>query len=189
MKRGAKRTTETPSKVGMRFFTPDLYLRSNSPDDRVADEANAEWDGAIEAYRKDLAGLREQLPPAVQKLADACFHDAELFDAGDEVEAMPAWPPGPYWTAYSMMFLRRRDEGIMLVYRLWDAVRQYAASEDWPFSKEQVYWLFDEIAGESGAPRTYWHRVLLSDGRVLEIPFVNVLMRTFSVRRSGATKA
>ena len=31
----------------MKFFTPELYLRSNSPDDVVADQADQAWEEAI----------------------------------------------------------------------------------------------------------------------------------------------
>jgi hypothetical protein len=173
----------------MRFFPPDLYLRFNASDDRVADEANEEWEAAIKRYQHDLSGLLDQLPPGVQKLAKTNLHDAELLDTSEGPEAMSAWPPGPHWTAYSMFFLRRVDEGIALVYQLWDTVRQHPAPDNWPFSKQQVHWLFDEIAAEPNADRVFWHRVLLSDGRVIEIPFVNVLMRAFSLRRREAASA
>jgi len=31
----------------MRFFTPELFIRFNSPDDMEADRADADWEAAI----------------------------------------------------------------------------------------------------------------------------------------------
>ena len=62
----------------MRFFTPDLYLRFNSGDDEIADQANDEWEKAIDSYQTYLKNLN--LPESVKKLTEINLHDAELAD-------------------------------------------------------------------------------------------------------------
>jgi hypothetical protein len=48
-----------------------------------------------------------------------------------------------------------------------------------------VYWLHDEIDREATPPMlpvppAFWHRCLLSDGRVISIPLFDVVIQTFS---------
>ena len=43
----------------MKFFTPELYQRFNSPDDGVADHADQEWEQALQDYERHLQGLRD----------------------------------------------------------------------------------------------------------------------------------
>ena len=50
----------------MRFFTHDLYVRFNSPDDGVADDAHADWEAAVRDYHAHLAKIRDRLPSPVR---------------------------------------------------------------------------------------------------------------------------
>ncbi len=69
---------EKPFERVMRYFTPELVVRFNSPDDLEADRADAEWEAAMRAYREHLDGLRARMPKQVERLADLCLHDAEI---------------------------------------------------------------------------------------------------------------
>ena len=44
-----KPRTGKPTDPIMKFFTPELYLRFNSPDDQVADRADVDGEAAIRA--------------------------------------------------------------------------------------------------------------------------------------------
>ena len=64
-----KPQTEKPSEPVMKFFTPELFIKFNSPDDVVADRADEDWEAAIREYRSHLEGLRDQMPSQVKELA------------------------------------------------------------------------------------------------------------------------
>src|SRR5205823_11148806 len=46
----------------MKYFTRELKERYGSPDDAVADAANAEWETALERYEQYLASIADDLP-------------------------------------------------------------------------------------------------------------------------------
>src|SRR5439155_1551888 len=53
-----KHPTDRPTEQVMRFFTPELYVQFNSPDDEVADRANEAWETALQSYQNHLTALR-----------------------------------------------------------------------------------------------------------------------------------
>jgi hypothetical protein len=168
----------------MRFFTPELFVRFNSPDEDEADRANQDWETALDEYRKHLDGIRDRLPPQVTKLADLCLHDAELLAWEQTVEPSsppPMDPSAPESVSSATAIVSIRQEGkiVSLIYRLWDRVREHAAAEGWPFSKLRLHWLYDEL--DLAPNGRFLHRVLLSDGRVLEIPFLSVIVYTLPI--------
>jgi hypothetical protein len=166
-----KPTTAKPSDQVMRYFTPELFLRFNSPDDGEADLAGEAWDAALMAYRKHLEGI----PCDISKFADLGLHDAELYADSHPVEPLC---PVPFNSAghppMAMLALKRGDEFVSLAYSLWDRVREHPSPANWPFSKLRAHWLYDEVdlARGEGAGG-FVHRILLSDGRILEIPFLS----------------
>ncbi len=115
---------------------PELFLRINSLDDDMADQADEDWEKAIAAYERRQAELRDQMPSHVRRLADLCLHDAELISLQQPVEPFfSTVESAPAWTAFGIVSLKQGDEIVSLIYALWDAIRQYNAPEDWPFSK------------------------------------------------------
>jgi hypothetical protein len=64
----------------MKYFTPELLKRIASPDDRVADEAHAEWERALVRARRRWQKIKRGFPEAVQRFEEApvCLHDAEV---------------------------------------------------------------------------------------------------------------
>ena len=71
----------------------------------------------------------------------------------------------------------------MLIYQLWDRVRKSPSPGLWPFSKRRPHWLYDEIDLASPQGGMYFHRVFLSDGRTLEIPFASVCVHVIPISR------
>lgn len=181
-----KPPTEKPSEGGMRFFTPDLYLRFNSPDDDEADRADEAWESAVRDYQRHLRGLRDRVPGPVRKLAELCLHDWEVLAVHQEIE--PSFP-SPLWSAVAVVSLRRQDQVAVLVYALWDRIREHPAAPAWPFSGERKHWLYDELDVAADPRGPFLHRVLLSDGTVLEIPFASSFVHTFAVPPPGAAPA
>ena len=70
---------EKPSEQVMRFFTPELYLKFNSPSDVEADVADEAWESAIQAYRRYLDGVRDTMPSQVVKLTELFCSVFRLF--------------------------------------------------------------------------------------------------------------
>ena len=161
----------------MRFFTPDLYVRFNSSDEEEANEADGAWENAILEYRKHLDGIRDRLPSQVGKLADTCLHDAELL-AYDRVVEPASLPPHE---PMAILSIKREDGIVSLIYILWDRIRESPPQRDWPFSKLRTHWLYDEVDTVLSQREKFLHRILLSDGRVLEIPFRSVVIHNVSL--------
>jgi hypothetical protein len=165
-----KHKTAKLSEPGMRFFTPDLYLRFNSSKDEVANCANAEWDEAIEAYRKHISDLLTNMPTPVKELSKLTLHDAEIVTLFEGGASFPF--PSPYWPAVALMILRQDEKLLALIYSLWNKIKEKKPSSDWPFTETKVHWLYDEIDAVIESHPFFLHRILLSDGRVLQIPFI-----------------
>ena len=156
----------------MKFFTPELCVRFNSSNDEIADRANEEWEAALSAYQQHLASIRDQMPSPAEKLAGLCLHDAELLAC----EAAEAWFPLQLRSA--VVSVRQDNQIVSLFYTLWGHIREQPSPEGWPFSKASIHWLYDEVDVESWGTHRLLHRVLLSDGRVLEIPFLTVMIQS-----------
>jgi hypothetical protein len=191
-----KPITEKPPEQIMRFFTPDLYLRFNSPDDAVADSANAEWDQAIERYERHLATFKDQLPSQVRKLTELSLHDSEVLARGEEFQPSDSLilPKDhfsqviPAWTALAIVTVKDGRRIRSLIYCLWDHIRSQSNEGNWPFSKEREHWLYDEVEVVSRKrvsvlQGAFLHRILLSTGIVLEIPFTSVIIHEFTLAK------
>jgi len=171
----------------MRFFTPDLYRRFNSANDREADRADEEWEAALVAYQTHLDGLRDRMSSQVKKLATLSLHDAELLAVDQTIGPSTTSLPKrfPFWYAIGIISVAHEGQIVSLIYLLSDAIREHHASRGWPFSRERPQWLYDEIDISSQAPGTFLHRVLLSDGRVLEIPFASAIVHRLPFPQDG----
>jgi hypothetical protein len=187
-----KPQTAKPSESAMRFFAPELYVRFNSSNEDEADRASEEWDSALGNYRKHLEGIRDLMPSPVRRLAEICLHDAEFLGLDQTFEPLllPANEsiPNAFWTATAIIDVNQNGKIVSLIYLLWDRVREQSSVRQWPFSKARPHWLYDEVDVAPGRQGMFVHRILLSDGRVIEIPFVSALVHTLPVSRSGEKK-
>ncbi len=165
----------------MQFFTPKLFLQANSHDDEVADRADRAWEAAIKKYTKHLNSIDSKLHADVRRLSKVCLHDAELLGFETNVPypvplptLVPPYRPTVPHMDSAVMFLRDRNCNQFLIYSLADEVSETQVN-DWPFSKLQKHWLYDEIdVDERGG---YIHRILFSDGSIVKIPFWSVVMK------------
>lgn len=166
----------------MRFFTPDLYRRFNSPDEAEADRADADWELAIQNYRDHLDEFRDGLPSQTRELARLNLHDAEL------IACEPKLIPDEFWPGVAILSVRQGGKVVDLIYHLWAVVRELPPPAEWPFFEERKHWLYEELDIAPG-PRTFLHRVLWSDGSVLVIPFTSVLIHRFALPRKPEASA
>jgi hypothetical protein len=63
----------------MRYFTPELITRLNSPDEVVVNAAEAEWDRRLEEYEEELRRIEPELPGHVREFSDLLLHDARVY--------------------------------------------------------------------------------------------------------------
>jgi hypothetical protein len=167
----------------MNYFTPELYQQINSFDVNEAEHADEAWDRAENAYKECLASIREHMPSPVVKLSALCLHDALVL--ARVVQAQPDGPysvPVPYlWTAVAIVSVATAEEAVSLIYSLSDHTTTRDAPEGWRFSKLQEQWLYDEVDLINGDKGPFIHRILLSSGVTLEIPFVSVIIHQFTL--------
>jgi hypothetical protein len=178
----------------MQFFTPQLYQQFNSRDEAVAGRANEEWDEAIQAYHRHLETIRPGMPSQVIALTELCLHDAEVLARSEVVQAGgPVYPhdlPLPFpistWSAVAVVTVHLGGEILSLFYSLWDRVGAQDAPETWSFSKRREHWLYAAVPAHGGGGGTvYVHRILLSTGIVLAIPFLSVVVHRFPLPRAA----
>jgi hypothetical protein len=202
--RSMKPTTEKPNNPFMRFFTPELYVQGNSLDDDEADRADGEWEAAIQRYQAQLAGIRAKMPAQVKELAELCLHDAEFLALDRDQVEPPSSPtsleqcaqlfgPPDHRPGRMALSVKHDDTIVCLIYGLWADPRTHQYAETWPFSKKRPVWLYDEIDIDStsrgslpslGGPSTqtqFLHRILFSDGVILEVPFDSVMLHVVPV--------
>lgn len=181
-----KRRIENPCEAEMRFFTPDLYLRYNSDEDSVADRAETEWETAIQEYKNYLNDFSDLMNPSVDFLARSFNpHDARIlsiqeenihpFDKQSIVQPRPA----------VIISLKSSDTTYNIIYFLWNTIVYSAKPAYWPLSNLDKHWLYDEIDVETKSPffPFFVHRILLSDGTVMAVPFFDVMIQSYKDSR------
>ena len=184
-----KRIRNTRNEQAMKYFTPELYLQFNSLDVDEAECADEAWDKAEAAYKERLESIREYLPPQVVMLSELCLHDA-LVVARTEPTQTPgefclfdgshSFPP-KFGGAVAIVSVTIGEEVFTLIYCLNNHISTRDALKGWRFSKLQEQWLYDEVDVLDASKSSFVHRILLSTGVTLEIPFVSVIIHRFRV--------
>jgi hypothetical protein len=166
----------------MKYFTPELYLRFNSSDEKEADLAEVAWDNAIQSYKRRLKDNRSKMPPNVRTLAEkSCFHDAVVLGWQTHQQGNTRRAETPKFVA---IFLQQGNEAIVLHYFLWALPKESKRRKNWPFSQDHKHWLYDEVDIADNVVHAdpcydFVHRILWSDGSELEIPFADVIINRF----------
>ena len=161
-----------------KFFTRELYVKFNSLNEQEADEADVEWERAVRDYRAHLASLAKRLPTDVEQLSTLCLHDAELIDAEElfltrlsdsAVVGVKLREDDDLWRAY------------FILYSLFEEVREVAPPPKWPYPDAPFQWMYDEVDVSEGRRKRFIHRIMLSDGRVVVVPFTHVNIRMLEI--------
>jgi hypothetical protein len=96
------------------------------------------------------------LPRRARPLAKPTFHDWKVRGAVNPISSL------------ALIVLEHHKTIALLSYSLSEPVRELKPPKKWPASNGDVYWLYDELDRYEGA---FVHRILLSDGTELQIPF------------------
>ncbi len=170
----------------MRFFTPELYARFNSSNDDEADQTNEDWESALLEYQKHLDDNKDHMPAQVKQLTELNLHDAELLACDQAVALQGLLETGsveslPCQLAIAVVSVKQDGRFVSLIYTLSGRLHEDPAPKNWSFSKFRTHWLYDEVDVVPEQPGRFLHRVLLSDGRIIQIPFVSVFIQCFSL--------
>ena len=157
----------------MRYFTPELFVQFNSDDDEVADRADEAWEKALRQYRKQIKSLRSSMSVQVRQLTRLNLHDAEI--VGIEIDLDNGTP-------LAFVTVLKDDSLYSLVYVLTSAVVRSASINSWPFSKSYKHWLYDEVDVVEANGQRFEHRIMLSDGSTIRIPFHSVIINRTSLK-------
>jgi hypothetical protein len=68
----------------MKFFTRELYARTQSEDEAIVDASEEEWESALQAYEQHLQALVPDLPGHVRGFQELLLHDAVVQSIGRE---------------------------------------------------------------------------------------------------------
>ncbi len=68
----------------MKFFTRELYERTQSEDEAILDASEEEWESALRAYEKHLQGIEPELPVHIREFQELLLHDAVVQSIGRE---------------------------------------------------------------------------------------------------------
>ncbi len=64
----------------MKYFTPELHVRGQSPDADMQEEVDRLWEDAVEQYEQQLQRLRPKLPQHLRYFLDELLlHDADVW--------------------------------------------------------------------------------------------------------------
>ncbi|HEV3025738.1 MAG TPA: hypothetical protein VGX76_24865 [Pirellulales bacterium] len=168
----------------MKYCTPQRYVDFNSDDDEVADRADQQWERALADYRNHLKRISGQLNEKVREFAKASsLHDAPYL--GLTKISLPSAAGD-----LAILAVERAEQVVLLVYMLADEPLVERPLEAAVFSNQAVHWLYDEI--DISPNGTFSHRILLSDGRIVSLRFVDfdeIVLPKSVVQREGQAAA
>ncbi len=143
----------------MKFFTPELYLKLNSSDDKVVEEAHDKWEQALIDYKNHLHDISKFSEP-IRKCAETlCLHDARFLNR-----------PWPLEGEIVNLALEHQSKFIFLIYCLAERPLCQIVNQRWPFKNGSDYvWLYDEFdVTDQGILQ---HEILISSGHLMTIKF------------------
>ena len=149
----------------MKYFTPDLLVRGQSEDPKVADEVERLWDDAILLYQSHLNRLRPTFPAGLQALEEYNLHDSLVRTVSKrEHELLIVVQLG---TADHEVLHLRFELGEPPVIRM-DVLPEHLRSED-----GTALWLYEEVEQAKAGWRMC---ILLSNGWEMDVCFRDVIV-------------
>ncbi len=162
----------------MRYFKPEILVRSRSLDDDVAEAAAEEWEEAIANYNAELESFRSKLPPGGRALlASRSLHDARILSISEarrkprlslliQLESRPT-RPGELLELQYRLARTSKHPGLSLL--------SYAEPEKELDNKGRIQ--YDEFGKVADEPvEVFSHSLLLQGGLELQIRFTDMTM-------------
>jgi hypothetical protein len=145
----------------MKYFTPELYLRGNSPDGETVAGIEEEWERAIRRYRQHLARIQRAFPKqwhAFRK-QHVHLHDAEVLSI--------ARPDN------TLVFVLRQEAPsgavVILSFTLDGEIEIDPTALPGRQGRQPVTWMYEEYNVDRRGRCTV--EVLLSNGWIVTAPF------------------
>ena len=162
----------------MTCYTPEFYLRFSKSEGAEAARLDQEWEDREAALWAELMTFVDRMPLELRKLAEEItFHDAEVLgwqSIPSKFAGRATLTNNGTQTVYAGRFeleLKLGNSLYLVTYSLCAPVRELPAPENWPYPSQPLDWLYSEF---HEIPGGFEERILLSDGRVLEIPCFQV---------------
>jgi hypothetical protein len=154
----------------MKYFTPEVILRTRSEDDDTADAASEEWDRLQECYLGRLKEIDPKMPRSLRSLLKRYYlHDARV--------STIALDDGT--TLTMVLQLDGHDNGgLQLTYSLTAPLKIHLHPEIVE-GEAPLEWLYDEVDLIDTEPPTFQHNILLTDGSELEVRFRGLTVKRF----------
>src|SRR5689334_15388513 len=148
----------------MRYFTPQLFERTNSPQFETAYKASLEWEKQARKYLDSLSKWIGDAPANVRKLTDNfCGHDAQII--GQALLGS---------SFFSLIVLDDDQELWQLKYQIVSepiSTKPISSNPCWSNQRTKL-WLYDKLSQlRSGI---YRHEILRDDGSILQIEFTDI---------------
>lgn len=151
----------------MRYFTPQLFLQLNSSDSNTVDLATEQWEKAVILYRKTLERISREMPSQSRLITNLSLHDWQVLQVAHRDSTLGGG------SCPSVYFVLKQDRDLVILwYALAGRLRIISTPKEWSFSKQRLHWLYDELDFAQNK-KSFVHRILLSDGTTMVIPFSN----------------
>jgi hypothetical protein len=145
----------------MKYFTPEFYLRGNSPDEAVVPGVEEDWERAIRRYRRRLARIQHAFPKQWHafRRQHVHLHDAEVLSVTRQANTLvfvlhQEAPSG------AIVILRFTLDGDLEIDPTALPGRQ---------QRRTVTWMYEEYDLDDRGRCVV--EVLLSNGWVVKVPF------------------
>jgi hypothetical protein len=156
----------------MRYFTPELFEQLNSRNEALVLETLRRWDVAEDKYRAERRTWLGRASSGVQELAvEFCGHDGTVAASGRLGESF-----------YYLYFVSELHEESVICYQLLTEplLTRYQSSDAcW---EGDPLWMYDEVSRVFTG--RYRHEILFGDGRILQIEFSDVAIRSWPAPKS-----
>lgn len=153
----------------MKFFTPELLDQANQNDWKLLADSMDAWERKAMQYREHLKSIRRKLKKSARQLSESFLHDAHIVSVG------------PADSKKYGIILRHGEYLLVILYSLTGKPRLKQPQRPPSFaSKGGLSWLYDEIDTHRSA---LIHRILLSTGAELHIPFDDVSLNILEFQR------
>ena len=159
----------------MKYFTPKLFARGNSPDVAVVRGIESEWESAIKRYRRRWNKIKSAFPRGVRRFEEAgiCLHDAKLIHMAQEDMRF-----------IMVLEMEQPARNLVVLTFTLTAEPEIKSSEIQPRLRSQrAIWLYEEF--DLDRDRRCCFEVLLSNGWTLRLRFRDFQFMLARVLRPG----
>jgi len=156
----------------MKYFTPDLLVRADSEDYKIADAAHEAWEKATERYLEFLRTIRTKLHAGARLLTrKICLHDARV--------KMVATGENPLTLILFLQLAAPSSVGVQLSYELV-AKPKMIVHPQLAESGTPLEWLYDEFdLVKKETARTFTHSILFTGGQEMQLRFRGLKVQVF----------